>query len=89
MRKRRWARERQKRADRVPILKKLQAALLRSFRGWQGKNMVCARGVPGVTGAPGKTNSISTQSKRNRHFVAIVDWCSPKNIVVNIYLTWV
>ena len=38
-----------------PILKRLRAALLRSFRGLHGKKMVCVRGVPGVTGTLGKT----------------------------------
>ena len=58
MRRQRRARERQeKREDRRPILKKLRVALLRSFRGQHGKKMVCARGVPGVTGTLGKANS--------------------------------
>ena len=33
-----------------PILKRLRATLLRSFRGLHGEKMVCVRGVPGVTG---------------------------------------
>ena len=58
MRRRRRARERQeKRKDRRPILKKLCAALLRSFRGQHSEKMVYARGVPGVTGTLGKANS--------------------------------
>ena len=40
-----------------PILKRLRATLLRSFRGLHGEKMVCVRGVPGVTGILGKTNS--------------------------------
>ena len=40
-----------------PILKRLRATLLRSFRGLHGEKMVCVRGVPGVTGTLGKTNS--------------------------------
>ena len=40
-----------------PILKRLRATLLRSFRGLHGKKMVCVRGVPGVTGTLGKANS--------------------------------
>ena len=47
---RRRARERQ--AD----FKELPATLLRWFRGLHGEKMVCVRGVPGVTGTPGKAN---------------------------------
>ena len=54
---RRWARERQEKRDDRPILKKLRATLLRSFRGLHGEKMVCVRGVSGVTGTLGKTNS--------------------------------
>ena len=57
--KRRMARERQeKREDRLPILKRLRAALQRSFRILHGEKMVCVRGVPGVTGTLGKANSL-------------------------------
>ena len=55
---RRRARERQeKREDKLPILKKLRAALPRSFRGQHGEKMVCVRGVRWVTGTLGKANS--------------------------------
>ena len=55
---RRRTRERQKkREDRRPILKKLRAALLRSFRGQHGEKLVCVRGVPGITGILVKANS--------------------------------
>ena len=58
MSRRRRARERQeKEEDRRPILKKLRAAFLRSIRRQHGAKMVCARGVPGVTGILGKANS--------------------------------
>ena len=58
MRRRRRSRERQeKRKDRRPILKKLRAALLRSFRGMYCEKMVCARGVSRITGTLGKANS--------------------------------
>ena len=40
-----------------PILKRLRATLLRSFRGLHGKKMVCVRGVTRVTGTLGKTNN--------------------------------
>ena len=58
MRRRDRAREREEKGeDRRPILKKLWTALLRSFRGQHSEKMVCARGVPGVTGTLGKANS--------------------------------
>ena len=47
--------EKEKRENR-PILKRLRATLLRSFRGLHGKKMLCVRGVPGVE-TLGKTNS--------------------------------
>ena len=47
-----------------PILKRLSATLLRSFRGLHGEKMVCVRGVPGVTGTLGKAIAILTQPKR-------------------------
>ena len=40
-----------------PILKRLSAILLRSFRGLHGEKMVGVRGAPRVTGTLGKTNS--------------------------------
>ena len=53
---RRRARERQEKREGRPILKRLRATLLRSFRRLQGEKMVCVRGVPGVTGTLGKIN---------------------------------
>ena len=53
---RRRARERQKRKDR-PILKRLRATLVRSFKGLHGEKMVCVRGVSGVTGTLKKANN--------------------------------
>ena len=62
-----------------PILKRLRATLLRSFRGLHGEKMVCVRGVPGVTGTLGKINSHfdPTQTGRgpHHHVEAAVD-CS-------------
>ena len=80
MRRRRRARERQgKEEDRRPILKKLRAALLRSFRGQHGEKMICASEVPRVTGTSGRPTAISTQLKqgwRPHHEVEVaVDWC--------------
>ena len=58
MRRRRRAIERQeKREDRRPILRKLHAALQRSFREQHGEKMVCASRMPGVTGVLGKANN--------------------------------
>ena len=62
---RRRARERQekkeerqeKKEKRRPVLKKLCAALLRSFRGQHGEKMVCVRKVPGVSGTLGKDDN--------------------------------
>ena len=54
---RRRARERQEKREDRPILKRLRATLLRSFRWLHGEKIVCVRGVPGVTGTLGKTNS--------------------------------
>ena len=54
---RRRARERQEKRKDRPIFKSLRATLLRSFRGLNGKKMVCGSGVPGVTGTIGKANS--------------------------------
>ena len=54
---RRRARERQEYKEDRPILKRLRATLLRSFRRLHGEKMVCMRGVPGVTGTLGKANS--------------------------------
>ena len=48
----------EKRKDR-PILKRLRAILLRSFRGLHGEKMICVRGVPEVTGILWKANSHS------------------------------
>ena len=63
-----------------PILKRLRATLLRSFRGLHGEKMVYVRGVPGVAGTLGKTNSHfdPTQTGRgtHHHVEAAVDWCS-------------
>ena len=48
----------EKREDKQPILEKLCAALLRSFRGQRGEKMVPGfRGVARVTETLGKVNS--------------------------------
>ena len=46
-----------RKAEDRPILKRLHATLLWSFRGLHGKKMVCVRGVPGVIGTLRKANS--------------------------------
>ena len=60
-----------------PTLKRLRAALLRSFRGLHGEKMVCVRGVPGLTGTLGKTNSHFDRTQTGRgphhHVEATVD----------------
>ena len=65
---RRHSRERQE-EDR-PILKRLRATLLRSFRVPHGEKMVCVRRVPGVTETLGKANSHfdPTQTGRGPHY---------------------
>ena len=49
----------EKKGNSRPILKRLRAALLRSFRGQHSEKLVCMRRVLGVTG---------TLSKANNHF---------------------
>ena len=44
---RRHSRERKEKREDRPILKRLRATLLRSFRGLHGEKMLCVRGVPG------------------------------------------
>ena len=60
-----------------PILKRLRAALLRSFRELHGEIMVCVRGVPGLTGTLGKANSHFDRTQTGRgphhHVEATVD----------------
>ena len=63
-----------------PILKRLRATLLRSFRGLHGEKMVWVRGVPVVTGTLGKANSHFDPTQTGRgpqhHIEAAVDWYS-------------
>ena len=54
---RKWARERQEKREDRPILNRLRATILRSFRGLHGEKIICVRGVPGVTGTLEKANS--------------------------------
>ena len=73
-----------------PILKRLRATLLRSFRGLHGEKVVCVRGVPGVTtGTLGKANShfALTQTGRRpyHHVEAAVDWCSSILLALNVH----
>ena len=89
---RRRARERQEKREDRPILKRLRATLLRSFRGLHGEKMVCVRGVPGVTGTLGKTNSHfdPTQLVRglHHHVEAAVDWCSSILLALRLHTTY-
>ena len=50
-------RRRQERENSRPILERLHATLLRSFRGQHGEKMVCMSGVTGVTVIFRKANS--------------------------------
>ena len=72
-----------------PILKRLRATLLWSFRGLHGEKMVCVRRVPGVTGTLGKANSHfdPTQTGRgpHHHFEAAVDWCSSILLALHVH----
>ena len=73
-----------------PILKRLCATLLPSFRGLHGKKMVCVRGVPGVTGTLGKTNShfdpIQMVRGPHHHVEAAVDWCSSSLLALHVHI---
>ena len=75
-----------------PILKRLRATLLRSFRGLHGEKMLCLRGVPRVTGTLGKTNSHfdATQTYRglHHHDEAAVDWYSSILLALHLYTTY-
>ena len=72
-----------------PILKRLRATLLRSFRGLHGKKMVCVRGVPGVTGTLGKANIHFDPNQTGRgphhHVEAAVDWCSSILLALHVH----
>ena len=71
-----------------PILKKLRATLLRSFRGLHAKK-ICVRGVPGVTGTLGKANSHFNPTQTGRgphhHVEASVDWCSSILLALHVF----
>ena len=60
--KRRAKDRKQKREDRRPILKKLRAALLRSFWEQHDEKMFCVGGVHGVTGTLGSPTAILIQT---------------------------
>ena len=72
-----------------PILKRLYAALLRSFRGLHGEKMACVRGVPRIIGTLGKTNSHFNPNQTGRglhHYVeAAVDWCSSILLALHVH----
>ena len=75
-----------------PILKRLRATLLRSFRGLHGEKMVCVNGVPGVTGTLGKANSHfdPTQTGRgpHHHVEAAVNWYSSILLALHLHTTY-
>ena len=86
---RRQSRERQEYREDRPILKRLRATLLRSFRGLHGEKMLCVRGVPVVTGTLGKANSHfdPTQTDRgpHHHVEAALDWCSSILLALHVH----
>ena len=75
-----------------PILKRLRATLLRSFRRLHGEKMVCVRGVPGVTGTLRKANShfdpIQTGWGPYNHVEAAVDWYSSILLALHLHTTY-
>ena len=78
-----------RKAEDRPILKRLRATLLRSFRELHGKKMVCGRGVPGVTGTLRKANSnfnpTQTGLGPHHHVEAAVDWCNSILLALHVY----
>ena len=72
-----------------PILKRLRATLLRSFKGLHGEKIVCVRRVPRVTGTLGKANSHfdPTQTDRgpHHHVEAAVDWYSSILLALHVH----
>ena len=72
-----------------PILKRLRATPLRSFRGLHGEKMICMRGVPGITGTVRKTNSHfdPTQTGRgpHHHVEAAVNSCSSILLALHVH----
>ena len=85
---RRRTREKQDKREDRPILKRLRATFLRSFRGLHGKKMVCVRGVSGATGTLKKTNShfnpTQTGLGTHYHVEAAVDWCSSTLLALHV-----
>ena len=86
---RRRAKERQEKREDRPILKRLRATLLRSFRGLRDEKMVCVRGVPGVTGTLWKANSHFNPTQTgwgpHHHVEAVIDWCSSNLLALDAY----
>ena len=81
-----------RKAEDRPILKRLRATLLRSFRGLHGEKMVCVRGVPRVTGTLGKTNSHFDPNQTYRglhhHVEAAVDWYSSILLALHVHTAY-
>ena len=86
---RKQARKRQEKREDRPILKRLRATLLRSFRGLHSEKMVCVSGVPRVTGTLGKANSRfdPTQTGRglHHHVETAVAWCSSILLALHVH----
>ena len=75
-----------------PILKRLRATLLRSFRGLHREKMACVRGVPEVTGTFRKANShfdpIQTGRGPHHHIEAAVDWYNSILLALHLHTTY-
>ena len=86
MRRRRRARERQEKKEvRRPILKKLCATLLRSFRGQHGEKNGLCEGISRGNWDPREDQQSFGPNPRDRgphqHVEAAVDWCSVHSVV--------
>ena len=76
--------------DKRLILKKLRAALVRSFRGHHGKKMICVRGVPGVIRILGEANNhfdpTQMELRTAPQVEVAVDWYS--SILLALYTVY-
>ena len=86
---RRRARERQEKREDGPILKRLRATLLRSFRGLHGEKMVSVSGVPGVTVTLEKANSHFSPTQTgwgpHHHVEAAINWGSSIFLALHVH----
>ena len=54
-------------------------------QGAARQKMVCVRGVPGVTGTLGKTNSHFNPTEPHHYVEAAFDWCSSILLALHVY----